>query len=69
MRALYRSSAGIRHYWRPVGGDDYEVVSLQDAAPILEANKSAATHNDGYSPSRDLRRAQRRSRSSSSSNG
>ena len=57
MQPLFRSSAGIRHYWRPAGGDDYEVVSLQDAAAILEANKSAATHNDGYSPSRELRRA------------
>lgn len=57
MRPLYRSSAGVHHYWRPIGGDDYEVVSLQDAEPILEANKSAATHNDGYSKSRELRRA------------
>ncbi len=57
MRPLYRSSAGIRHYWRSAGGDDYEVVSLQDAEPILESNKAAATHNDGYAPSRELRRA------------
>ena len=57
MRPLFTSSAGIRHYWRPIGGDDYEVVSLQDAAPILERNKKAATHNDGYTPSREMRRA------------
>jgi len=57
MRALYCSSAGISHCWRPAGGDDYEVVSFQDATPFLEANKIAATHNDGYSPSRELRRA------------
>ena len=57
MRPLYRSSAGISHYWRPAGGDDYEVVSLQDCDPVLEANKAAVTHNDGYSPSREFRRA------------
>ena len=57
MRPLFCSSAGIRHYWREKAGDDYEVVSFQDCAPVLEANKSAATFNDGYSPSRELRRA------------
>lgn len=31
-------------------------ASSQDVAPMLEQNKQMATHNDGYSESRDLRR-------------
>ena len=55
MTPLFRSSSGIRHYWRNDGNND-AVVSLQDVEPILERNKKAATHNDGYSPSREMRR-------------
>ena len=57
MQPLFASSAGVRHYWRHKSGDDYEVVSLQDSAPILERNKTMANANDGYTPSRELRRA------------
>jgi len=55
MTPLFLSAAGFRHYWRD-DGSNYAVVSLQDCTALLERNKKAATHNDGYAPSRELRR-------------
>jgi hypothetical protein len=52
---LFRSSAGLNH-WMIQDGQDTRFAATQDVAPILEQNKAMATHNDGYSPSRDLRR-------------
>ena len=36
--------------------DTSHVRSVQDVEPILENNKALQTFNDGYSPSRDLKR-------------
>lgn len=55
-RILYRSEGGIDHYWVDNGDGKYVVTAVQQATPILDRNKAMATHNDGYSPSRDLRR-------------
>lgn len=52
---LFRSSAGIDH-WMIQDGKDTRFASTQDTTPILEQNKAAANHNDGYSASRELRR-------------
>lgn len=52
---LFRSSAGVDH-WMLTEGNKTRFVATQDVAPILEANKTARNHNDGYSASRDLRR-------------
>jgi len=52
---LFRSSAGVDH-WMIQDGADTRFAATQDVAPILEWNKAAATHNDGYNASRDLRR-------------
>lgn len=52
---LFRSSAGIDH-WMIEDGKDTRFAATQDVAPMLELNKAMATHNDGYTPSRDLRR-------------
>jgi len=52
---LFRSSAGIDH-WMIQDGKDTRFAASMDATPILERNKAALTHNDGYSQSRDLRR-------------
>lgn len=54
-RHLFRSSAGVDH-WMIQDGTDTRFQATQDATPILEANKAMATANDGYSPSRELRR-------------
>lgn len=55
---LFRSSAGIDH-WMLQEGNQTRFASTQDVAPILEQNKAERNHNDGYSPSRELRRAAR----------
>lgn len=52
---LFRSSAGVDHWMIEENGRTRFAAS-QDVAPILERNKAMATHNDGYSQSRDLRR-------------
>lgn len=37
-------------------GDDMHVVRTQDVQPILDDNKRLMSLNDGYSPSRDMKR-------------
>lgn len=54
-RHLFRSSAGVDH-WMIEDGKDTRFAATQDVAPMLEQNKAMALHNDGYSPSRELRR-------------
>ena len=52
---LFRSSAGID--WSMIEdekGTSYRAVAPTD--PIIERNKAMRTHNDGYTPSRELRR-------------
>lgn len=55
---LFRSSAGIDH-WMIHDGINTSFAATQDVAPILEQNKAERAHNDGYSESRELRRAAR----------
>jgi hypothetical protein len=52
---LFRSSAGVDH-WMIEDGKETRFAATQDVAPALELNKAMAGHNDGYTPSRDLRR-------------
>lgn len=52
---LFRSMAGVDH-WMIQDGNETRFAATQDVAPMLEQNKAMATHNDGYSPSRELRR-------------
>lgn len=47
----------VAHGWRDNGDGTSTIVSTQDVAPVLERNKAMAGHNDGWSPSRELRRA------------
>lgn len=47
----------VAHGWRDNGDGTSTIVSVQDVAPALERNKAMAAHNDGWSPSRELRRA------------
>jgi hypothetical protein len=54
-RRLFRSHAGLDHFIvQDADGTRFETVGETD--PIVERNKAMATHNDGYSPSRELRR-------------
>lgn len=52
---LFRSSAGVDH-WMIQEGKETRFAATQDVAPMLEQNKAMALHNDGYSPSREMRR-------------
>lgn len=53
---FFKSSAGVSHYWRQNDDGTITWAASQDTDPILEANKAKATHNDGYSPTREMRR-------------
>ena len=53
---LLTTEQGIRHEWEDHEDGTYTVHSSQDVEPILDLNKAMANHNDGYSPSRELRR-------------
>lgn len=53
---LLKSSAGVAHFLREEADGSLHVDSFYDSEPILEQNKQLATLNDGYSPSRELRR-------------
>jgi len=55
MRDIEHDGAGIITE-TVLDGDDMHVRRYQDCEPILENNKRLFTLNDGYSPSRDLRR-------------
>lgn len=55
-RHLFTSGAGVRHDWEDVGDGEYLIHSVQDTTPVLERNKALANHNDGYTPTREMRR-------------
>lgn len=55
-RELFTSASGRVHTWRDNDDGSATVVSRQDVAPILERNAEMMGRNDGYSPSRFLRR-------------
>lgn len=52
---LFRSSAGVDHYMIE-DEDGTRFRSVQPVDAYLERNKAMLTTNDGYSPSRELRR-------------
>lgn len=43
-------------FFKANGDGTYTVVSTQENDPFLERNKAMATHNDGYGPTREIRR-------------
>lgn len=53
---LWRSEGGTAHYWRDTE-DGAEIKSVTDVAPIIEHNKKLLNENDGWTPSREMRRA------------
>lgn len=58
---LKTSAAGISWFMEKVAdtGDmarDYAIHSHQEVDHVLDRNKALATHNDGYTPSREGRR-------------
>lgn len=53
---LPTDEGGMTYFRRNNGDGTVSYMSSQDPTPILEQNKAMATHNDGYSASRDFRR-------------
>lgn len=53
---LFTSKAGVRWGYREDAGKGATFAATQEVAPILENNQAMASHNDGYSPSREMRR-------------
>lgn len=53
---FYTSSYGIHHYRRTNADGSVTYAMGQDVEPLLDRNKAMANHNDGYTPSREMRR-------------
>lgn len=53
---LLTTEAGVRHSWAEDSDGTLLFKATQDVAPILERNKAMAAHNNGYTPSKDMRR-------------
>jgi hypothetical protein len=56
FQPLFASRAGVRHAWKEEADGTVVLAARQDVGAILEHNKAAQTHNDGYSPSREMAR-------------
>jgi hypothetical protein len=53
----FLSDGGVTREWHDHEDGTITVVERQDVSAILDRNKAMATHNDGYTPSREIRRA------------
>jgi hypothetical protein len=53
---LLTTASGAHLTWRANADGSGTVVSSADVAPVIERNKAMANHNDGWSPTRELRR-------------
>jgi hypothetical protein len=55
-QSLFTSAAGIEYTWEDQGDGNNLVHGTQDLTGILDRNRAMANHNDGYTPTRELRR-------------
>lgn len=55
-KPFFRSQAGIDYSMRHNADGTVSFLGQQDVAPLLDRNKAMANHNDGYSPTREMRR-------------
>lgn len=49
-------ASDVAHFWEDTE-DGAVIHSVQDVGPVLEWNKAAQNHNDGYTADRTMRRA------------
>lgn len=49
--------SGLTEVFHPGMDGKWAIESIQDVEPILDKNKALHNHDDGYSPSREMRRA------------
>lgn len=55
-KPLFRSEAGVLHEWEDDGKGGGIIHSTADVGEIIDLNKAMANENDGYTPSREMRR-------------
>lgn len=55
-KPLFTSEAGVVHEWEDDGQGGGIVHSTADVGEIIDLNKAMANENDGYTPSREMRR-------------
>lgn len=56
-RSAFVTPGGVRHVIEEAADGSLIDHAYQDTDAILDVNKAMATENDGYSPSREIRRA------------
>jgi hypothetical protein len=54
---FFADDDGSRYFWRDEPDGGFAITMSSDVSAALDANKRARTVNDGYSRSRELRRA------------
>lgn len=52
----FLNDPGIRRQWIDNEDGTFTVTQTQDCEAIIELNKAMYNHNDGYTPSRDMKR-------------
>ena len=52
----FLNDPGIKRQWIDNEDGTVTVTQTQDCEAILDRNKAMMTHNDGYTPSRDIQR-------------
>lgn len=55
-RHLFTSGAGVSYDFEDTGNGEYLIHGTQDLTALLDRNRAMANHNDGYTPSHDMRR-------------
>jgi len=53
---LFTSASGMEYFFRDNEDGTYSIWTRQENDEFLSRNRAMANHNDGYSPSRELRR-------------
>ena len=53
----YDDFTGLTEIFHPARDGKWGIETIQDVEPVLEANKALQNDGDGYSESRELRRA------------
>ena len=53
---FWKQDGAVARFWKPDGAGGVVIDLRADVEAALDRNKAMAAHNDGYSPSRELRR-------------
>jgi hypothetical protein len=53
---FWKQDGAVSRFWKPDGAGGVVIDLRADVGAALDRNRAMATHNDGYSASRELRR-------------